>query len=376
MKTYRKEILKTGSWKHPSAPGGILTVTQDYLSKIVDNFKYSPFAPVLRGHVENIEAEKNPDLTISKNIKGLNIEGDSLYAEFEVEEKELDKYNDVSVSIDPDYINKETGKIIGPMLKHVAMVLNPYIKGMGSFTALSENDNYFILLSEITDMAKSKDITETVKLEEVTEETKVEETKVEEVAEDSGAKPEVQDTPSEVVGKAEDDVVDKVEETEETVESGADDEKEDKEEVQASDEVQNRILKLEQQLKDANLKLQEKEAEESYKTLLSEGKLVPSQKVSYMKIHSAMKGEIELSEGVKEDMSVVLSEFFKDAPRAVLTETKIIEVSDEPSGEEKSIKEQIRSLPVHAKKTGDEFDAYWKANKETLITGFKKNNLI
>lgn len=363
MKTYRKEILKTGKWQHASAPNGVLEVTKDYLQRLKDNFSYSPFAPVLRGHVDNIEAEKNPSLTLSKNIKGLDIVDDRLIAEFEVDEKELDNYNDVSVSIDPEYKNKETGQIIGPMLKHVAMVLNPYIKGLGSFTALSENDNYLIYLSEITDMAK-KEIKEEVKLEELV--PTLEEV-VEKTEETTEAQPEV--VPTEVVEKTEEEVVEAPEA--EVTEPEVEDEKE-KEVVQAS-EVQDRIAELELQLAEANQKLLKGEADSSYKVLLSEGKIVPAQKEAYLKLHSLLNGVIELSDGTKEDKQVVLSEFFKNAPKIIeLGESNTVEVSDDPNDEVKVAKASMRLLPTNAKMSDEEYDAYFEKNKETILKSLKK----
>jgi hypothetical protein len=380
---YKKEILRTGKWVHPSAPKGILEVTKEYLRELVDNFKKTPFVPVLRGHVSNIEAEKNPALILNKNINKLKVEGDKLYAEMEIDEKELDNYNDVSVSIDPEYVDKETGKNVGAVLRHVAAVVNPYIKGMEGFTMLSENDkNYLINLSEIQSMATHKDpITPEVELEE----TKVEEAEVEskeaevekveveetkpEISEES--KEEVVETPeavepekveAEVVEEVPTEDSEKVEATPEVVEAP-------KEEVEASESV-NEIQKLQLELADLKAKLTTKEAEEAYSMLLSEGRVLPSMKEEIVLLHENGKGSIDLADG-SVSLSEVLMRLLKKYPVLVnLEEQGVNEVSAEVSEDDK-IKAEIRELPTHAKKSDEEFAAWWDKYGKQAIADYK-----
>lgn len=382
-KLYRKEILRTGKWIHPSAPKGILEVTKEYLSQLVENFKKTPFVPVLRGHVSNIEAEKNPALILNKNINKLSVEGEKLYAEMEIDEKELNNYNDVSVSIDPEYIDKESGKNIGAVLRHVAAVVNPYIKGMEGFTMLSENDkNYLINLSEIQSMTKQKDlITPEVELEETkveeikveTEEVKVEQVvpeKVEsEVSEESKEEvvetPEAEATPEPVVEQVAEEVAEVPTEDSEKVEETPVVEAPESEDL-------SEIQRLQLELAEAKAKLTTKEAEEAYNVLLSEGRVFPSMKEEIILLHENGKSTIDLADG-SVSLSEVLMRLLNKYPKLVnLEEVGVNEVDAEVS-EEDTIKAEIKTLPEHAKKTDEEFTAWWEKYKSIAIKDYKKS---
>lgn len=374
---YKKEILRAGKWVHPSAPKGILEVTKDYLKKLVDNFSKTPFVPVLRGHVSNIEAEKNPALILNKNINKLKVDGDKLYAEMEIDEKELDNYNDVSVSIDPEYVDKESGKNIGPVLRHVAAVVNPYIKGMEGFTMLSENDkNYLINLSEIQSMAEDKTLN---KPEVELEETKVEETAVEtKEAEVEKAEPEISEESKEEVVEAPEATKPVAEVVEEV--STEDSEKEEepvkeipKDEAEASETAElSEIQKLQLELAEAKAKLSVKEAEEAYNMLLSEGRVLPSMKEEIVLLHENGKATIDLAEGSVSLSEVLISLLKKNPVLVNLEEVGVNEVATEPSDEDK-IKAEIKALPTHAKKSDEEFAQWWDKYGKQAIEDYKKS---
>ena len=362
MKTFKKEILRVGEWKHKAAPGGVLKVTQEYLKQLADNFLKTPFVPVLRGHVSNEEAEKNPGLILNKNIKGLSIEGNSLFAEMDLDEKELEKYNDVSVGIDPDYEDHATGSKIGAVLKHVAAVMNPYIKGMGAFQELSDVNTLLINLSEITEMAKEKD----QKLSEVELEEVVEETTESEEAKDT----EVESTVTEENVETEAEEVVETTTEEEATES---DEKE-QEGVEASD-VQAELVTLTKKLEEANIKLAEREAEDSYSVLLHDGRVFPAQREIYLSLHKKLGGQlIELSEGEEKSATMLLTELFEKAPKMInLDDEDIEEVdSNEELDDESVIKAELKKLPVHAQQSDDEYEEWFAENKEVAITSYKK----
>ena len=142
-------MLRYGTWNYGKDK---LNIDENLVNQLKQNFLHSPFAPVTRGHIDQEEMEKNPYLIVSKNIKGLEIKDDGLYASMELDDQDLEKYNDVSVSIEPNYENHENGKDMGWILKHVALVTNPFIKGLKPFTELQESHNILINLSEIKDM--------------------------------------------------------------------------------------------------------------------------------------------------------------------------------------------------------------------------------
>jgi len=381
IKKYKKEILHTGKWIHPNAPKGVLEVTSDYLKQLVENFKLVPFVPVLRSHVTNVEAERNPTLILNKNINKLSIEGDKLFAEMEIEEKELDKYNDVSASIDPQYIDKSSGKSVGAVLRHVAAVMNPYIKGMEGFTMLSENDkNYLINLSEIQEMAKKDPIIQEVELEEVKTEEVVAETKeaeVEQVVSETTepkvseeSKEEVAETP-EVVEKPAEEVAEVATEVVEEVPA----KDSENTEVEASEDAATQIKQLQEQLATARLELSSREATDEYKVLLSEGRILPSQKEAFIALHENAKGNIDLAEGTVSLSEVLVSMFQKNPVLVNLEEVGVNEVNAEPS-EEENIKAEMRALPEHAKKSDEEFAIFWEKYGKTAIEDYKKSKKL
>ena len=385
-KNIKKEVLRIGRWFHPNAPKGVLDITAEKLNEIVANFQVSPFVPVFRGHVDNTEAEKDTNLIISKNVKSLSTDGKKLFAEFEADEKELEKYNDVSARIDPVYVNKETGKSVGAVLSHIAMVLNPYIKGMGDFTMLSENDkNYLINLSEIQSMADKQDpITPEVELEEAkVEETEVESKEAEveqvtteevepEVTEES--KEEVAETPEAVETSAEEvtseaEVAEVVTEVVEEVPA----KDSEKTEVEASEDAVSQIKQLQEQLAQARLELSSREAEDKYKVLLSEGRILPSQKEAFIALHENVKGTIDLADKKQVNLTDLLVTMFHRNPVLVnLEESGVNEVNAEVS-EDETVIADFRKLPVHAGKTDEEWAAFVDKNRKTILEDSKES---
>jgi len=390
-KLYRKEILRVGEWKHPNAPRGVLKVTKAKLDELISNYKKTPFVPVLRGHIQNTQAEQNPALILNKNIEGLVREGNKLYADMKIDEKELDSYNDVSVSIDNNYIDKTTGKSIGSVLNHVAAVISPYIKDMAPFLALSENDNILINLSDEVSMTKKKTEPkkEKIELEEVTtEETKVEEVVAETkeeapVKEEEVSKEESKEEVTEETEEAE--VIEEVKAEEVKEEEAVETEAEPKEEAEETEEVEEpkevavvtsegeaaRIVELEEKLNKAQIELAEGKTEKSYDMLLSAGKLLPVQEEAYKALHLSLleAKTIELSEEVTVEASDLLAQLFKKAPSVVNLEEVGVdtEEGDKAQEAEAKLKEDLRKLPTHAKKTAEEFDEWFAQHRNRIV---------
>ena len=156
IKTIKKQILRYGEWDHEDAPDGKLVIDKSFAKKLVNNFKKIPFAPVIRGHDEDA-AEKNTELIVSKNVDSLEFDDNGVNAVMKIDPKEIEKYNDVSAAMDMEYTDHESGKFLGPVLRHVAMVMNPYLKGLNPFAVLGDSNNLIINLSDIM---KKKDIKE------------------------------------------------------------------------------------------------------------------------------------------------------------------------------------------------------------------------
>lgn len=296
-KAFEKQVLRLGQWKHAAAPNGILSITKEYIQKIADNFNKNPFVPVYRGHVGDDEAAKNPDLIITKNIQALTAKDDGLYAKFDLSADEIEKYNDVSLSIQDDYEDHETGEVIGPVARHVAMVPSPYIKGLQPFVALADKKNYSILLSEINMEDKKSEVVEE-KVEEVTpvadptKETSTEEkAPVEEVKEET---------------KSEEKTEDKEEPKTETIDNS-----------ESSEDIRVQL----EEMKKANTELREKltkqEALSLYNKFAAEGKVLPVFKDQFMLLASLESSTINLADGKTKAAKDVLKEMFENMPALI-----------------------------------------------------------
>lgn len=332
---FKKQLLRFGKWVHKKAPHGVLEITKDFCQKLIDNFRLSPFAPITRGHVNSEELEKNPTLILNKNISGLEMDEKGLNGILEVEKEELDKYNDVSVSLDLNGEDHTTGKGIGPVLKHVALVTNPYIKGLEAFIPLHEvKDNLLINLSEIMDETKKEP---EVKEEKVKEETSTKESKT-----DAPENPEK--TPEE---KPE------VEEPKEEPKEA---------ELVEAEGLQKRIVELEEKIAKQEALIANKEAEANYAKFLKAGKITPAQKELFINLCTEANSTIELSDGSKTDVKTLVNNLFEKAPKLIEFEEKGVDV--ETAEKDTKLKTELRE--AHRKDMTDkEFERWWDAHGET-----------
>ena len=308
-KTVQKQILRYGEWKNPNAKNGVLSITKDYIQQLVDNFKHTPFVPVLRGHVANNDAEANTDLIVAKNITDLSMDEQGLNATFEVDESELDKYNDVSASIDEAYENHETGNIIGATLKHIALVVDPYIKGLRNFVPLKDKVNYLINLSDIQ-MAKTEK-SETKLADEVTE-----------------VKEEVVETPTETEVKPEVKEVEEITEEVKTEEVKVEVEKTEPEKVEEkpaetetkvvdSAELQKTILDLQEQIKTRDAEIADGKAHSKYVELRDVGKCTPAMEDAITSLYRSSSTIVNLADGCKKTTGELLDQLFDKMPQLI-----------------------------------------------------------
>jgi len=326
---YEKQLLRFGTWNYKGLPDDKLQVDKEYVEKIVSNYEKSPFAPVVRGHVNNDEIAKNPYLIVNKNISDLSIKEDGLYANLDIDKDEIQKYNDVSVRIDQDAVDHETGKPIGPALRHVALVPDPYIKGLAPFTELSEEKGVLTInLSEINIMKDDKTNTA-----EVDEKATAEEAPEKEAPETKEA-----------------------EEAAETVDAS---------EMQS---MRDRIVELEEQATTRDKEMARKNAEAKFTALLSEGKITPAQQDAYINLCANNSAVMELSEGKKSTLVEQLDELFSKAPVVVEFSEKGVEIETA----EKSDKLKIELKERHQEMSDKEFDKWYEKN-EKVIKGANVN---
>ena len=234
------------------------------------------------------------------------------------------------MGFEDNYLDKKTGKFVGPLLKHVGLVVDPYIKGMRRFVPLAD-EVPAVLFSDSQDY-KKEDKTMTVKIKN-DREFDVEvtyavdgENKTETVA--AGAEIEVPEDQAEAVKQQ---IAD--------AEAPKDNDKEDE------------LSKREKALADREAALAEKEAaaakrdaEAKFNKLLSDGKVVPAQKDAFMALSEASSTEIHLSDDETKTVDTLLSEFIEASPKLNLTDEKGTDGEGNGGGDEVQLSEDEQSL--------------------------------
>jgi hypothetical protein len=132
---FRKQIAKFGKWVNPLFPIEFMELDEAWAKDIKKNFdaKVIDHVPVPLDHTDMTEANTG------ELIKLEIVPGDGLYGYLDIRRPQtVEDINnglifDVSISFDWDYVDTAEGKKHGPTLLHVALVNNPYLKGMPSF---------------------------------------------------------------------------------------------------------------------------------------------------------------------------------------------------------------------------------------------------
>lgn len=135
---YSKELIKTGTFKHPEEPG-FIPIDRPFMQTLIENTEkvFSGRVPTYIGHPE---VGKEPadkvvgwlsDITLDKVMKGnVNVTNDLVKGR--VDEKTL---RDASLGIAFSFID-EHGKESGPVITHLAITTTPYIRGLEEFKQL------------------------------------------------------------------------------------------------------------------------------------------------------------------------------------------------------------------------------------------------
>lgn len=150
---WRKHLLRLSEWLHPNDPEKKLRVDLDLIRQLKANFDAGvlDFVPVPSKHTDDWEANKGETIALEVD------EARGLYAIVRVDDEtdraiESKLLRGVSAGFDPHYVDKESGRHIGPVLKHVALTNVPYIKGLEGFERavnLSAGDFPVVALSEV-----------------------------------------------------------------------------------------------------------------------------------------------------------------------------------------------------------------------------------
>jgi HK97 family phage prohead protease len=379
---FRKQILKKGKWYHWSAPGGVLEVTDKVISNIVENFK--------KGILDNVYVPLSHTTDPSKNVGEvlkLTKTKEGLDADIEIKDDTVAEkikkglIRCISASLDSNYYVTDKNKFVGPTILHAALVAEPFIKGMGNFIPLSDEqkDRNVILLEDsqpdfysILNMIRES--LESIKENSVTEKKLVELLKREnkEIKESTeGDSCETADGEKGYYEKDEEGnlVCIPKEEEEETSESMSDDEKEAKEkyekcvsaEVKKGTDLGEAIQKCtkenqiseelsgdqpdeesEDEKEEAPEKVDLSDVEEVYERYLKEGKIVPAQKEAFTKLLASQK---VVNLGDKEvDLSDLVKTFMESQPKIVNFEEEGTAGGTKPETKEKTIPNEVKDF--------------------------------
>lgn len=136
---YRKMIAKFGKWVNPLFPIEYMELDKEWADQVKANFdaKVIDHVPIPLNHTDDVSANTG-------ELVELEVGTDGLYGIMEIRDwSTTDKIEsgvifDVSISFDWNYVDTEGGAEHGPVLLHVALVNNPYLKGMTGFEKTPE----------------------------------------------------------------------------------------------------------------------------------------------------------------------------------------------------------------------------------------------
>ena len=334
-KRFKKQICQFGEYVDPNNTSKRMVLDKLFGKRLKENFDGGEYGVVAvpLGHPRN-----SSELAAWNRGEMVNMEltDEGINAVIEIRDDETAKsienrnIPDVSMGFEDNYLDKKTGKFVGPLLKHVGLVVDPYIKGMRRFVPLAD-EVPAVLFSDSQDYEK-EDKTMTVKVKN-DREFDIEVT----YAVDGENKTETVATGTEI--EVPGDQAEAVKQQIADAEAPKDNDKEDE------------LSKRERALADREAALAEKEAaaakrnaEAKFNKLLSDGKVVPAQKDAFMALSEASSTEIHLSDDETKTVDTLLSEFIEASPKLNLTDEKGTDSEGNSGGDEVQLSEDEQSL--------------------------------
>jgi hypothetical protein len=315
---FYKQVVKFGKWVNPLFPIEFMELDKKWAQTVVKNFnsKIIDRVPVPLSH-DDWDPSKN-----AGEVVKLEIKEDGLYAYLDIRRPEVvDDINnglifDVSISFDWNYTDTAKGDEHGPVLLHVALVNNPYLKGMKPFEQTAEEfSNKFsealalsdkssaIMLSE--DKAKELKIMHKVKNDkefDVTITVTNEDGEAVEKTLTPGEEVEVPEDQQEAIAKSIEEAV-----APEADDAEGDDDADKKDEDNADDAGEADDKDVAEQLSEANRKLAQYELSEKFDALLEAGKITPAQKEKFMSLSEVKSQTVQLSDKQVSIVEIVTS---------------------------------------------------------------------
>lgn len=320
FRRFWKQICKFGDYVDQRGRSEKMVIDRKFADEVKKNFdsgKYGVVAVPLGHPITDADMARDN----RGEVMDLKITSDGIDALIEIRDDEtaekIEKrlIPDVSMGFVNNYLDKKTGNYVGTLLKHVGLVVDPYIKEMNKFVSASD-DNHCVIFSDIEPM-KGED-----------------EMEFEKVKNDRDFDVEVKymqdDEEVVAVVKAGEEIevpIDQVESVKAQIAEAVNPEEgDDKDDTGLSDK-EKELADKEKQLSDEKAKLEAEkaeiakqkaalkkgEAEAKYEKLLSDGKIVPAQKEAFMAL-SELEAEVQLSDNVTKSADVLLSELFEAMP--------------------------------------------------------------
>lgn len=323
FKRFWKQLCPFGEWIDPNDwENSKLVIDEKLVDQMIQNFndKVLDYVPVPLGHPWDSSALA--DLNTGELLE-LEKREDGMYGLIEIrDEKVIKKVENglipnVSMGFDLQYKDKKTGELKGAVLLHVGLVVDPYLKGMKPFEpALSDSKNLAtVALSETNNLKKENNMTAKVKNDrDFDVEVKYKDGEELTATVKAGEEVEVPENQAEAVKQQIAEAV--------KPENSEGENKNDKpnlsdeisKEKKALSEERAKLEAEKAEITKQKAELSEKQAESSFEKLLSEGKVVPAQKESYLVLCAAKGTEVHLSDNKTKTVETLLSEFFEAMP--------------------------------------------------------------
>lgn len=138
---FEKHILNFGDLIYPKAPGGKVTIDQQFADTLLTNFNNGvcDIVQVPKAGPRN-EHTEDPDRNIGE-VVGLTVRDKKVYAQIDArsddDAERLGKtLIGASAMLSTDYTDTRTGKKVGPTLLHVAVTNRPYVTGLEDYQEL------------------------------------------------------------------------------------------------------------------------------------------------------------------------------------------------------------------------------------------------
>lgn len=322
--SFKKQIVKFGTWIDPFNPKLKMKLDKSWGERVVENFKKGVLGriPVPLTHTDDPERNKG-------EVVDMELGEDGIYATLDIRDDQVakdikqDRIWDVSIGFYNEYLDKQSGDNVGPAIFHVALVNNPYLKGMKPFQALADNIKAsVIMLSE--EHIKELSMKKVTNTRDFPVEVSYKNDKDEEVK--------LTLKPGDEIEVSDDDTTVESQITEATAPVGGDDDGGAGNDPKNTDPQGNPVddkndpTGKNPELSEENAKLKkqlaERDANDAYQKLLGEGKITPAQKDAFIALATADAGQIKLSDGKEVGLSELVVKLMSSAKRVVSFDEK------------------------------------------------------